>query len=71
MLYTTIHTEVCDRFTEDGLIEQSFTEEELQDLLQVSGMQLTMSCLSFFAGIEDTENATKARDLIMNFPSFD
>jgi hypothetical protein len=59
--------QIARRFNDKGDIEATFSEEELIDLLNVTGVNVLMSCLSFFSGIEDSEKAKLARQYILDY----
>lgn len=62
--------QIARRFNSEGYIEASFHDDELVDLIKVSGMTLSMACMGFFAGVNDEEKASKAKEFVLNFPDF-
>lgn len=62
--------QIARRFNEEGFIEASFHDDELVDLIKVSGMTLSMACMGFFAGVNDEAKVLQAKDFVLNFPNF-
>lgn len=62
--------QISRRFNGKGFIEASFHDDEIIDLIKVSGMTLAMACMGFFAGINDEAKASQAKAFVLNFPAF-
>lgn len=63
--------QIAHRFNDEGYIEASFHNDELHDLLKVTGMNLAMACMGFFAGVNDVEKAHEAKAFVLSYTLFD
>lgn len=59
--------QIARRINEEGDITTAFNDDELEDLLKVSGGNLLLACMGFFSGVEDLEKATLAQQYIKEY----